>query len=280
MTLFFFFLASPAACGSSCARDQTHTTAVTRATAVTTLDNRYTSPQRSSLAQMDWETPFTSPAFQQNCRLHPWRNNTCDTMDAQGTYHLFHICRRSSICCFGLADAERTLQSPAQPAASWWARRRGGRGGGRGRRWGGAGRRAREWDGAQAQCLLPQLVASSPPHSGPHSVQGAPSCNLNKEFCRNWRWRSQNPRGDCSTKCFSNEVPDGTKRLESGVPSVARRVKNLTAVAQFTGEVWVQSLAWHHELKYPMSPQLQQRSQPQLRISPWSGNLHMSQVWP
>ena len=35
---FFFFLATPAACRNSQATDRTHTTAVTRATAVTTLD--------------------------------------------------------------------------------------------------------------------------------------------------------------------------------------------------------------------------------------------------
>ena len=36
----------------------------------------------------------------------------------------------------------------------------------------------------------------------------------------------------------------GLKKPESGVPTVAQQVKNLTAAAQVTAEAWVQSLAW------------------------------------
>ena len=43
-----FFLATPPACRSSQARDQTHTTAVTRAIAVTVLDPKPTEPPGNS----------------------------------------------------------------------------------------------------------------------------------------------------------------------------------------------------------------------------------------
>ena len=45
---FFFFLAAPAACGSSQARDQTHATAVTGIAAVTTPDSEPAVPQGNS----------------------------------------------------------------------------------------------------------------------------------------------------------------------------------------------------------------------------------------
>ena len=41
--------------------------------------------------------------------------------------------------------------------------------------------------------------------------------------------------------------PDSEVR--AGVPTVVQRVKNLTAVAQITAAVWVQSLAQHSGLK-------------------------------
>ena len=51
-----------------------------------------------------------------------------------------------------------------------------------------------------------------------------------------------------------------------GVSAMGQRVKHLTAVPQFTAEVWVQSLAWHSGFKDPALLQLQ------LRFSPWPSN--------
>ena len=50
-------------------------------------------------------------------------------------------------------------------------------------------------------------------------------------------------------------------------------VKNLTAAAQVTAEVWVLSSAQHSGLKDPAL--LQRRSQLHHGFSPWPGNLHM-----
>ena len=47
-SISFFFLAAPAACGSSQARDQTHATAVTGIAAVTTPDSEPAVPQGNS----------------------------------------------------------------------------------------------------------------------------------------------------------------------------------------------------------------------------------------
>ena len=59
-----------------------------------------------------------------------------------------------------------------------------------------------------------------------------------------------------------------------GVPTVAQWVKNLTAVAWVTAEVWVPSLAWHSGLTDLALLQLQHRSQLWwLRFNPWPGEL-------
>ena len=55
------------------------------------------------------------------------------------------------------------------------------------------------------------------------------------------------------------------------VPAMALWVKNLTAVAQVTVEVWVQSLAVYGRLKSPVLPQLQCRYQLWLRFIPGPG---------
>ena len=56
---------------------------------------------------------------------------------------------------------------------------------------------------------------------------------------------------------------------------MAQWVRNLTAEAQVTVELWVQSLAWCSGLKDPALPRLWYRSQLWLRFSPWHGNFHM-----
>ena len=53
---FFFFLATPVACSSSWARDQTHATAVARATAVTMPEPQSAEPKGSS--RTDLSFPF------------------------------------------------------------------------------------------------------------------------------------------------------------------------------------------------------------------------------
>ena len=55
------------------------------------------------------------------------------------------------------------------------------------------------------------------------------------------------------------------------VPTVAQRVKNLTAAAHDTVEVPFMSRALHSRLKDPALPQLLNGSQLQLGFSPWSG---------
>ena len=73
----------------------------------------------------------------------------------------------------------------------------------------------------------------------------------------------------CSQKI--NKYKIIRRKNEFGVPAVVQWVKNLTAVAQVTEEVWVQSPTWHSVLKDPELPQLWGRSQLQLRFNLWPG---------
>ena len=57
-------------------------------------------------------------------------------------------------------------------------------------------------------------------------------------------------------------------------------LKNVTAAAWVTAEVWVQSPAWHSGLKDFALLQLQCRMRLQLRFSPWPWNFHVLRVWP
>ena len=59
-----------------------------------------------------------------------------------------------------------------------------------------------------------------------------------------------------------------------GFPTVMQWVKNSTAVAGVTAEVWVRSLAQSSGLKDLVVLQLQ------LRFSPWPGNIHVPWVHP
>ena len=65
----------------------------------------------------------------------------------------------------------------------------------------------------------------------------------------------------------------------TGIPTIAERVENLTAVALVAVEVLVPSLAWCSGLKDPALPQLRHRSQLPLKLNPWPGNFHMP-WWP
>ena len=61
-----------------------------------------------------------------------------------------------------------------------------------------------------------------------------------------------------------------------GVPTVAQWVKNPTAAAWVTEEVWVCPPAWRSGLNQdPALPHLQHGSQLQLGFNPWPGNFHM-----
>ena len=77
-------------------------------------------------------------------------------------------------------------------------------------------------------------------------------------FCEGWRRVTRGKR----------------KKKILGVPTVARWVKNPTAVALVTAEAWVQSPALCSELKNPLLRQLQ------LTFSPWPGHFRWLQVWP
>ena len=57
-------------------------------------------------------------------------------------------------------------------------------------------------------------------------------------------------------------------------------VKYLTAAAQVTAEVQVQSLAQRNGLKDLVLLQLQQRLQLKFRFNAWPGNFYMPQVQP
>ena len=57
-----------------------------------------------------------------------------------------------------------------------------------------------------------------------------------------------------------------------GVPSLAQWVKNLTAAAQVTLKHWSDTQPGTVD---PVLPQMQHRSQLQLRSHPWPGNFHM-----
>ena len=61
---------------------------------------------------------------------------------------------------------------------------------------------------------------------------------------------------------------------------MVQQVRNSTGVAQVTAEVQDRSLASLTGLKDPALPQLQRRSQRQLRISPWPRSFHLAQVQP
>ena len=67
----------------------------------------------------------------------------------------------------------------------------------------------------------------------------------------------------------------GKDKFNDGVPALAQWVKDPTAVAWVTAEVWVQSSVWRCGVKDPALPHLWRRSQLWLRYNPWSWNLHV-----
>ena len=61
---------------------------------------------------------------------------------------------------------------------------------------------------------------------------------------------------------------------------MAQWVKNQTLVDQVAAETCVGSLARSSELKDPVLPQLQLKSQLWVGFNPWPGNFCMTWVWP
>ena len=73
--------------------------------------------------------------------------------------------------------------------------------------------------------------------------------------------------------------PHYLKRFVFRVPAAAKWVKNLTAVAQVTVEVQVQSPAWCTGLTNLALLHLQHMLHLRLRFNLWPGNFPMSWVW-